>query len=127
MSKKIKIDEMGKEIAQIFREYAKATNETCVKAVKETCEETVRQLQSTSPRDHGNYAGSWKYGSSPFKKDKAAKIIYNREHYRLTHLLENGHKKVNGGMVPGKPHIRPAAEKAERIVLQKIKDGIKRQ
>lgn len=127
MSKSVKIDDMGKEIAKVFQEYGKATQETCVIAVKETCEETVKQLKSTSPKDRGNYAKSWKYGPSPFKKDKAAKIIYNKEHYRLTHLLEKGHKKRNGGMVPGQPHIKPAADEAEKMVLKKIKEGIKRQ
>lgn len=127
MSKSVKIDDMGKEIAKVFQEYGKATQETCIKAVKETCEETVRQLKATSPKDKGNYAKSWKYGPSPFKKDKAAKIIYNKEHYRLTHILEKGYKLKNGGEYTAQPHIKPAAEEAEKIVLKKIKEGIKRQ
>lgn len=126
-NKTVKIDDLGKEIAQIFQEYAKATEETCQKAVVETCKEAVKELKANSPKDHGNYAKSWKYGPSPFKKDKLAKIIYNKEHYRLTHLLEKGHKKRNGGTVPGQPHISHAEQNAEKTVLRKIKEGISRQ
>ena len=127
MSRSTKIDDMGKEVAEIFQEFAKATNATCERAVKETCEETVKELKNTSPRDKGNYAKSWQYGPSPYIKDKKAQIIYNKKHYRLTHLLEFGHKKRNGGAVTGEPHIAPARDKAENILVKKIKEGIARQ
>lgn len=127
MAKTVKIDDMGKEIAKTFQEFAKATRETCEKAIDETCKETVQELKQNSPKNHGNYAKSWKYGPSPFKKDKLAKIIYNKEHYRLTHLLENGHKKRNGGAVEGQPHIAPAERHAGDLAVQKIKEGIRNQ
>ena len=130
MSKTIKIEDMGKEISKILQEYAAATEETCEKAIVATSKETVKKLKQTSPKDKGDYAKSWTYGNNPRKrrqKGLRTKVIYNKKFYMLTHLLEKGHKKRNGGVVSAQPHIGPAEEFASDTVYRKIKEGIARQ
>jgi len=46
--------------------------------------------------------------------------IYNKPHYRLTHLLEDGHLNRDGSRTEGKPHIEPAARAAEAILMKKV-------
>lgn len=47
--------------------------------------------------------------------------VHNKTDYQLTHLLEDGYAKVNGGRVEGKPHIGPAEQHAEEKLLKKVK------
>ena len=77
---------------------------------EEVAEDTVSNLKQTSPKKTGKYAKSWKVTKKGTKYIVHAKPPY----HRLTHLLERGHAKVNGGRVPGKVHIAPAEEKAPK-------------
>ena len=131
--KGVSIPNMAKEIQKTFEEFGKATNEIVTEAIEATAEDLAKELKRTSPkssgkRRSGKYSRGWKTKDTSVKKAGAVKgkIVYNKE-YQLTHLLENGHRTRSGGTVPGRPHIRPAQAKAEKELITKIKEGIKRQ
>ncbi|MNM63341.1 hypothetical protein D3C81_747070 [compost metagenome] len=81
-------------------------------------------LKETSPvRKDGvsrGYAKSWKR-----KKTKSGYVIYNEKHYRLTHLLEHGHVKRNGGRAAARVHIRPVEEKIVEQFGKRVEKVIK--
>lgn len=125
---KIDIDKLSLTVIQSLQEYAKATQESVNKAVLETAKETVNELKITSPVGAtGNYAESWTY-----KRDKEARgenmynmIVYSEKpDYRLTHLLEFGHAKVNGGRTRAFPHIKNAELNAMERLEFKIRNGV---
>ncbi len=109
--------------------YAEATTEIVEEAVLETAKETVNELRITSPvGDTGDYAESWKYkrDSEAKGKNKYNMIVYSKKpNYRLTHLLEHGHAKVNGGRTKAIPHIKNAEETAIKRLENKILRGIR--
>lgn len=102
----MKIDQMAnaiaKELTNWSQEVADATKDEC----KKVADETVATLKATSPKRTGRYARGWREKTSFEDRANIRVTVYNVR-YQLTHLLENGHAKVNGGRVPGKAHIAP--------------------
>ena len=131
MSKKIKVDQLTKEIEKALTEFVGVTEEACDKGVRETAKDAVQALRNAHPSGSGQY-GSWdKYNSGwkvmQTKTDKRyhrKATIHNETDYQLTHLLEKGHALANGGRARAFPHIAPVAEKAEGELLQNIKKHI---
>lgn len=77
--------------------------------------DTLKQPPTPKGKNHRphKYYETWHYTMKP-KKHEA--IVYNKENYRLTHLLENGHFIVNRkdgrlGWAAPQPHIQPAFDK----------------
>jgi len=109
-------DAVVKELAEYSQEVVDATKEECVAVAKDT----VQQLKTTSPKRSGKYARGWRQKTTFEDKGNIRVTVYNTR-YMLTHLLENGHAKVNGGRVNGIPHIAPAEQKAGQLLEEKVK------
>lgn len=132
MSKKIKVDQLTKEIEQALADFAGTTEEACEKGVLETANDAVQALQNAHPPGSGAY-DSWDDYNSGWTKRKSRQktklkgiqaIIWNEKHYRLTHLLEKGHAKVNGGRTRAFPHIAPVEDKCADGLVQNIRKYI---
>ena len=119
----IKADQLAQEIVKIMDDYRDTTVDKMKEAVDKAAKQAVNELKNSSPKRTGAYAKDW-----AAKKDRKAnkwaygKVVYNKKHYRLTHLLEKGHRKVNGGMVAARPHIAKVEEKAINTLVEGIKD-----
>lgn len=131
MSKKIKVDELSNVIKEYLENFKDVTEEACEEGVLTTADEAVKELRSAHPAGSGQY-GSWdKYNRGwkvmQTKTDKRyhrKATIHNATDYQLTHLLEKGHAKVNGGRTRAFPHIAPVAEKCEDELVQNIRKYI---
>ena len=115
-----KVNNIAGDIARILSQYTDEVIEDIEEAKEVTAKETVAELKKTSPKNTGAYRKGWTK-----KKVKGAIVIHNKK-YQLTHLLEFGHAKVNGGRVEGKPHIKPAEEKAIENYIKRVEKVIKR-
>ena len=90
--------------------------------LKEDCaNNAAKELKQNSPRDTGDFAKGWTK-----KKTKDGFIVHNRTNYQLTHLLEKGHAKREGGRVPPKVHIAPVEEKNMKAFVEGAKKVIKK-
>ena len=127
MSKKVSVDDLSKAILEELENYEGVTEEAAWKGVSDTSQTALKKLRSAHPAGSGEY-GSWdKYNRGwtvmKTKRDKKA-TIHNATDYRLTHLLEKGHAKVNGGRTRAFPHIAPVAEACEDELIKNIRKYI---
>lgn len=126
---KTTVDDLSKAIQKTLAEYEGVTIESMKAAVDKASKEAVRELKSSSPKRNGAYARSW-----TSKKTKLAnkyayeKTVYNKDHYRLTHLLEKGHRVVgakNGRTwVDARPHIEKVEQKAVEKLVNEMKETL---
>lgn len=121
MARKIPLQELEIAIDRELSAYSQEVTESIKKEIKEVAKETVETLKSTSPRNTGEYARGWGY-KVEFESEEDIRVrIKNNKKPQLTHLLEYGHAKTNGGRVEGKPHIRPAEQQAEKKLENAVK------
>ena len=117
----IKIDDLADAVARELADYSQERTDYLKKAIKKVAKEAVQELKSTSPKDSGEYASTWKQKVVYEDRSDIRVRVYNEDNYRLTHLLENGHAKVNGGRVAAHPHIAPAEDNAAKKLDNQVK------
>lgn len=116
--------DLAAEIEKAMKEQLDLANDVVNDAVDKVTKETVNDLKSSSPRKSGKYAGGWGKKEGQTATRSKSSVVWNEKHYRLTHLLEFGHAKVNGGRVAGKPHIATVEQKAIKSFEDEIRRGI---
>lgn len=115
----ISIDNLAAEVNKQLALYAGATDEAVSQAVDEVSKATVAELKQTSPVRTGSYAKSWQQSTPTRGPHSYQRIVNAGKLYRLTHLLENGHRvaQPTSGKTwvepsPRQGHIKPAEEHA---------------
>lgn len=84
--------------------------------------------QVLSNKASNTYADSWTYRMErDVGVDKLKGVIFNQEHYQLTHLLENGHLVKNGsnnnavlGRVSPRKHIKPVFDANVDVFVEEM-------
>lgn len=116
---------IAKDLAEILDSYSKEVREAAKKDIEQVAKSTAKSLRQTSPKSPGGgeYARSW----TATRQDNGW-IVHNKRHYRLTHLLENGHVIRNQygtwGRAQAEPHIKDAEEQAIEELVRKIEEDL---
>jgi hypothetical protein len=123
---KIGAQDFSKAVENTLKEYGLSVTLRMNEAVEKVGNNAADLLKDTSPKRKGGgkYAKSWvctKTSDSPLE---TTVIVHNKKHYRLTHLLENGHATRNGGRTKAQPHIKPAEEQAISEFIKAAKEAI---
>lgn len=117
----------SKELERVLKSIVIEVDTVTKETLKEVSKETVKELKATSPKRRitkTNYSNTWRV-----KDEKDRIVIYNKENYRLTHLLENGHDIIKKGKKVGRakahPHIKKAETKAINSFIEKLEEKIR--
>ena len=113
------------DIVTILDDYSKDIYEGMEQASKDVAKEGASTLRKTSPKKTGKYRKGWRVKSTSNLKSFSS-TIYNATDWQLTHLLEKGHAKRNGGKVSPKVHIKPVEEKCNNEYYQDVINIIKK-
>lgn len=108
--------------AVLLQKYSDYTDDKCEQAAeitKQTGKEMVKAIKEDSPVKTGDYRDGW---VAEVEQGKGyTKIIgKNKKKPKLTHLLQNGHAKTNGGRVPGVDHISKNEKKYNELLLERV-------
>lgn len=126
MANAIKIGDLANVIADTLSDYTEEVAEGVKVAVDETTKELVVDTKKDAPER-----------SKRYKKAIASKVRFEdnyekrvtwyvkKPYYALSHLLEKGHAKRNGGRVKAYPHIAKNEEKAKVAFEERVKEVIR--
>lgn len=125
MKDRISIDALAGTVSEVLSEYAFLASSTVQSIIHEVAVETAEDVSSHAPSRTGKYASSWTSGYAKSRGNKSSETVYaSFPGSRISHLLEHGHAKVNGGRVAAIPHIATAEKNAEENIVKKIKDAL---
>lgn len=126
----VKIGGLSDAIKEIVEKYADEVADGIDEAaldVAKKCKDDISQRASTLFEQHSGaqtYYKQWTYKQTGEGRGKAQYTVYCKKP-GLPHLLENGHAKVNGGRVEGRPHIGPAEATAKEEFQRRVEELIK--
>lgn len=119
------IEDLNSEILKELQRYSNLLEDDLQQAIADSSKELVQDLKNHSPVRKGPAGGDYAKGWAIKKKGKLRNIVHNKTDYRLTHLLEKGHAKRNGGRVAAQVHIAPAEQRAIADFLERIERAIR--
>ena len=115
------MQDIANEIAQALSQYTSEVEEKLDEIKSDVADETVNMLKANSPKGRrSKYAKGWRK-----KKDGTSYVIHNATDAGLTHLVEKGHAKRNGGRTQAQPHISIAEQEAIKKFENKVERAIK--
>lgn len=117
----ISIEELADAIANELEEYSEEVTENLKEEIKAAAGEASKELGKVSPKRSGKYKKGWKSKVVYENHNDIRVEVFNAKKPQLTHLLEYGHAKRNGGRVEGNAHVAPVQQKIEKELLGKVK------
>lgn len=127
MSNKVKGSKLSAAITECLKGYGDDVINEVKDIVDDVSKEALNIVKQHTPKRKGKYRRSLKtmkvYESLVAKRN----VLYaSGEEYRLTHLLEYGHAKQNGGRTRAYPHWRYGDDYIKKELPQRVKTKLRR-
>ena len=119
--KRVKVNEIEKYLLKPLEEWGELTMSDIRQKVDEYGDELVKQVKEDAPIRTGSYKKNWKVKHEGLNTAHYKALIYNKDHYRLTHLLEYGHVTRDGTKrTKAIPHLLKNEEKITKDFIDDI-------
>lgn len=117
-------EELTKYSDDILKEVKTIIADEAEKLSADIRERSPKRSKKLKGRTLNAYSKGWT--AKKVKEDNLSTeyIVYNKNQYQLTHLLEKGHATRDGGRVEGTPHIAPAEEEAQQRIVERIESAV---
>ena len=115
---------VSQQMKQILGTYSDKIMKEVGEILFEVGQEAADELHSAGGFRGRKYRHNWTTDRESQRTFDSV-TVYNKKHYRLTHLLEFGHATANGGRTRDFPHIAPANEEAIKKAEKRIEAMIR--
>lgn len=119
--------DLGKELTKELSKYNSEITKEIKKVVKKEAKKLAENIKNDSPNRTGNYKDGWTSAEDSETPFGIVHVVYNSNAPQITHLLEYGYLKRDGGRVEGTKHIEPnekiIIESVQRSIVEVIQNG----
>lgn len=128
MAVRIKPEELSEAIQKELNSYATEVRSKIATTSMEVARECAQRLRQTSPKRTGKYSKGWAVKEMRTNDvGLSTWVVHNKTRYRLTHLLEYGHKARGGTRIVGKrPHIKKVEEWAQKEFPKQLEQDLRK-
>lgn len=117
---RVHMNEFERVLLRELEEWRGVTMNDIEAKVQKHGKELKKRVQGESPERTGAYRKSWSVRFEGLKTAHYKSLIYNKKHYRLTHLLEHGHAKRDGGRTKAFPHLLKNEEEVGKEFIEDV-------
>ena len=129
MSKVVGVMNFNTECSRLLSQYGKDARIALNESLPEAAKIAVKMIRANSKKDTGRYAKGWTSKAETFRGIGTSYVVYNKDRYRVAHLLENPHKIKNKrgeyGKTVGDGVIADAETYTEEWLVQDVERRIK--
>lgn len=119
-------DDISKQITDAMMQYSGSVKIDIANGLKAVGDTALTKVKSSSPSRSGKYRRGWRITVEQKNGVVGFTVHQKSPTYRLTHLLEDGHKTRNRrGWVSSQPHIREVERWAEAEAMKVIEKAVK--
>lgn len=126
MASKVKIDGLYLAVQNILDDFCEGVTKATKEEVDEVTKAAKKIVKKHAPVKTGKYKRSIKSKVAYESLTEKRNVIFSKDYGNLTHLLENGHAKINGGRTRTEsiPHFRYGQDYIEENLLKNINKKI---
>lgn len=126
MNNYITPDELSETICSELNNYNRAVIKGAKDEAKKHMDQLVKETKKTAPKRSGDYKKSITSKKEWENSLGAGYIWYVKSpHYRLSHLLENGHATRNGGRTHATHFIKNASDPIIESYIKSVEEVIR--